>query len=578
MKIIFLRDNSEYELDEGAVITQNYNETLDSAYIKISNLGTSLDLEPYDKVKLEETPIGDLYFCIDTFTEKMICNNPVIYNYEISLFSQTKLLEGIILPNLSITQLRDGSAKRTVWDYIEQYVKEYALFEEWYVEDEWYVNRVKNRFEQVECPEMQWNMPTLREVLNSLMMVGDCIVIMVNSKIDYIDITEKKNRVYDGYINYIQKSQSSADYVSELQMNMVNVIQEDADVKSLIDESFSSDNPLIKDDNILLRTKFPILKLKSLVMSFYVQIEDTVFEYSGSYNLMNFLGADNDGGTWQSWYNPINLVYENDEYVTKEVYNIDSLQPLPEEFYQWELYQNFCLKYNRYGNTIEGFNITNKVGILQLNWNYLENLKEQLLLHDVNFANYCEQYGISITSAISLWKNNSDIYRKNDWRNTTFNVEYETTASQLFRASKTVRNEVKNRNKRVVIDNQTNSFVDAGNQGNLEYMKANRLGNKQLIINGRFIISMIWIYPIPQIGFYYPESDGDNIIYQCEYQVFKEHIEFDALATKDYLLKDYFTGIKAKVRTWVNAKDEALERHDLDKYYLEFSEEIKTCT
>ena len=58
------------------------------------------------------------------------------------------------------------------------------------------------------------------------------------------------------------------------------------------------------------------------------------------------------------------------------------------------------------------------------------------------------------------------------WYNALFKVEYETLEGCLFRASKNGNVE----HQRVVIDNQTNSYVDSSLQGFMEYQKANRLG------------------------------------------------------------------------------------------------------
>ena len=64
----------------------------------------------------------------------------------------------------------------------------------------------------------------------------------------------------------------------------------------------------------------------------------------------------------------------------------------------------------------------------------------------------------------------------------------------------------------------------------------------------------------------------DSVIYQIQYQVFNNHIDVNAYATKNYILRNYFTGVKSKIRSWAIAEaGEALTRHDLSKVYMEFS-------
>ena len=95
----------------------------------------------------------------------------------------------------------------------------------------------------------------------------------------------------------------------------------------------------------------------------------------------------------------------------------------------------------------------------------------------------------------------------NSYFSTFFIIEYETTADAVFKAGK----DIAPTHERVVTDNQTNAYVDAYNQGFMEYQKVNRLGNKQLYINARYQEDF---ENIIKIGDYYE----DNIIYQTTYQ------------------------------------------------------------
>ena len=312
MQIIFKKKNTSttdrtFYIDEGSTITENYNETLDSADIRISHVTSQLNIEPFDKVILhdENGNLDDRYMCVDSYTETMESLDPYIYSYQISLFSETKELEGIVLPNLSVTQLPSGHSRK-IYELLEQYLDLYdekvrvrgSTITQYFLSDPYdyfgdgsqvtydfipdnqfktdyragrisdvnfykgpgtfghiddlegqvvniqslgidiFVIRVtykplyattlvvgvnyklhdtenyhlinKHSFKQIdvsgtmmneidikfdsECPEMQWNAPTLREVLTDLMMVKDCIPVVKNNVIDFIDLTEKKEQ------------------------------------------------------------------------------------------------------------------------------------------------------------------------------------------------------------------------------------------------------------------------------------------------------------------------------------------------------------------------------------------------
>ena len=100
MQLILKKKNTNtidrtFDISEGSTYTENYNETLDSAHIRLSHITSHIDIEPFDKVVLhdENGNLPDKYMCVDSYTETMECLDPYIYSYEISLFSETKELE-----------------------------------------------------------------------------------------------------------------------------------------------------------------------------------------------------------------------------------------------------------------------------------------------------------------------------------------------------------------------------------------------------------------------------------------------------------------------------------------------------
>ena len=508
----------------------------------------------------DEVVDDTILMCVDTYTETMTCISPKIYRYEIQLMSEAKQLEGVVLPNLKITKMPDIT--RSIYDYIKQYIDEYApkirtnTSSPYRWENKWKISgEVQSRFENIECPEMQWNTPTLREVLNDLMMVDDCIPTLRNGTLYLMDLTtiNKDNEdniidwsktPYANYVNYVTRSKSAEDYVSELQCKLENVTNKSEEVNNVVTMteychlSIPDNDATMTTKNITLKTKYPIYNLKSVKIMFPGTRSYT--DGQGTQLMRIWDSADllalprHDSGTFS-------IISEYQEWITKKIrYNAAG----PTNFEDWANYQNFSLYYQRGSNEITNFSQVGKVNwfvIFGVNWILWELLTVRIMYENDTFG--------------------TDATPK--WYNLLFTVEYETLEGCLFRASK--NDDVEH--ERVVIDNQTNSMVDSYTQGFMEYQKANRLGNEQLQINVRI--------PWPPIGIRFMQIGDmfdDCVIYQCQYQFFKTHVEINALATKNYILREYFTGVKSKIRSWVIASGaEALTRHDLIKYYCEFS-------
>ena len=558
----------EFEIVEGSVYKKNYNETLDSYIAKITNLSKRIDIEPYDEVVLTDTNTNSVFgisksytMLVDTYHETMVSVNPKIYDYEIYLFSKTKLLEGAICPNLAITPSRTDD-KRSIYFYISEYMRLYCPKKRVKVNGSIeYQSIIKvpsdgefaAKFAD-SAPELQWNTPNLREVLNDLFIIKDCIpIVNADNELDFLDLTKENNDITnEPTINYIERSQSSEDYVSEIQMNMQNVMNTSIDgVKNTVTTcerlAFNAENYLVNSDNVLLKTNYPILRIKHLWLYYVGVLHSTAFDDSGNFTIMKADLCDLQGN---------NFVKEKDEYETLPV--IYRVGDIPNSISDKANTQNYCIYYTRYTNQISGF--TSQTRNSPFLWfetgvtNTIQLLKQ---LAAETATNLPPDFAII-----------SDTETKpiNSYFSSFFQIEYETTTESVFRAAKAD----KPANNRIIIDNQTNSFVDAYTQGKLEYQKANRLGNPMLNINQRTLNSGERLI---DIGDYYVDGVDKYIVYSVEYQIYKDHTEVNAAATKDYILKNYFVGVKQKVRTWVNAKDEALERHDIEKVYCEFAEE-----
>lgn len=157
-------NGKQYDILQGATFAEEFNETLDSGSIVISGVEKINDLLPYDDVYIysfddpnyefqgypfdTNNPQPKFYkhLLVDQFTEEVLRLGDELgagtYKYKIELMSETKKLETIQLPNISITQPIKGT-KTSVWEYANRFVKLYSpTYKKKLTENTW--SNVKN--------------------------------------------------------------------------------------------------------------------------------------------------------------------------------------------------------------------------------------------------------------------------------------------------------------------------------------------------------------------------------------------------------------------------------------------------
>lgn len=562
----------EFDITEGAVFTEYYNETLDSGTIILPQLNAEIQIEPYDIMYIYDTnsKINSRYMCVDTYTCTQTSLDPAIYKYDISLFSLTKMLEGILLPSLSITK---SNVDVSIRSYLERYINEYSPYLN--SDDTGPFSHKFNlsqgailRFNNIVCPEMQWNEPTLREVITDLMMVDNCIPVVEKGTgntfdIGFMDITQIGSEITTTQrsgINYIQTSQSSADYVSEIKTKIVNSIGQDEKTRICEWITFRNyDTYMLTTENVKVETSYPIWKLNNMIIRVYGNVGVFFRHIGGGQNYSYTASNKVVDGVFYS--NTIKDVLEYGEWQTKDIFY---------EGYQFTVpystdYQNTCLYYKRGDKGI--FNFNDKVEKVGIFWvPYTDSVLELIL----NNANNKFDFDDVIDEAIKkLEITDPDDYQISaNFTNTTFKdlsfyVDYETEGEYSLRISKGANdNDYVPRNQRQIVDNQTQNYVNAKRFGILEYLKANRLGNKVKLINGRYNDSES---NIPQLS----QTINSSIIFKKEIAVYDNYIKANYQATLNYVLRDYFTGIKSKLRSWrIVSGNEAFTRSDIIKFYV----------
>ena len=275
-------NTSAYDLVVGSVFKEELNETLDSGSIIISNVEPSrkLELEPYQYVYIYDIESDfEKYFLVDNFIENYVNLDTPYYEYTIALMSETKLLEKIQLPNRTIRNpLKAPQLK--VNELIGQFCKLYIPSVKYFNKNSntWSYQQIidyqsvidVNSIFNVDCPDMEFNHPTLRQVLTSLMQVVGCLPRVVNHKLTYVNLRLKPTEfvIPNGRKYIVSTSNSSDSYNTSIQTLGENIVGENNIVKNETLGFRDVENVFLKHtENLKLTTEFPIKEIKSLKMN-----------------------------------------------------------------------------------------------------------------------------------------------------------------------------------------------------------------------------------------------------------------------------------------------------------------------
>lgn len=533
---------------DGFIIKDEFNETLDSGTIVFSTF-TDIGKEPFDSVVVTGslnngnaiTTIRQLIDSIDDTQLNFDYATPS-HDYIMTIFSETKNLERITLPSIKITQSKVVANRHSVAYYIKQYIELYCpqirvakTGSNWGKNVYKYYYNIANinaKFDSIICPEFQWNNPTLREVLNDLMLVADCICVLKNNMITFYDITQRGNAIDKTKLTSIKQTQSSGDYVSELTMPMKNSIGKKL-VRVCEYVGFRSTTGVVDTNSgqlILSKPIDKIAKITACFWEFYDYNNDLSNKYKEIDITRNIL-EQNEFGILPKPYAPALNVFAYPDLGS--FYENSSAEPI---------YQQYCAYFKRGSNIIDGL---------------LNSYKYQLSM--VEFGNHPAISGIlrrRYTTSL-----NEPLSYHNNYRDFMFKVEYYTAGDDKIIAGKYLPFKRESR----IFDNQTSSYIDPNQQSIFEYHKVNRLCNVIKTIQGTYYNET----DVPLLG---DTLDDDYILYSRELEYKDECIRLTGFCTKNYILRDYFTGVQAKRRSWQYLQgNEAAVRFDVDKVFCEFS-------
>lgn len=635
MKLKCRINGKNYDIVQGAAFADEWNETLDSGTIMLSSVDKIEGLLPYDDVFIwnaEQDFLGYKYdeekkcvvhydsneeevnlkfykhLLVDTFSEELINIDENKYKYRIQLFSETKALENIVLPNTSITQPINVAKRKNIYEYLKMFLNMYnpkirRLVNEdnWEFEDKYILDsNLETIFSNVYSPEFSLNNPTLKELFTQLMNVMDCIPIVKDNVISVVNLTELKKESFAmvGEIKHVSGSMTSGDFCDSLRKNYDNALSSDNTCRLIEKIGFRNNSSFnMTLENMRLETAFPIYKINRLLICYYkkaklvqtgsdgtVTQKDCVFLCKQDItplvlteNVRNMLSQDwteinttervlsvkemasykyctlgysigsNYVTGWGETYNYLRNFFQQNEtqmYIENILENIDKINP-----FGVEIYSDILNK-----KTIE-ISDENVYEYKDLNENDFIFLNENNLLK--NLYNPFKSDNEKINNTVK-------------YKQFLFIVDYEGFYNGVVNYSK----DDLERENITKIDNSSSSLTLMEKDGVSAKEKVKRFSNKGVSIVARYNN----INQLQDIGTLYTDDryEKNMIIYHREYSIYDNYIIANYQGTKNYVLRNYFTSVFSKYRLYnLMSYSESTKRAENRKLYLYLSTEKK---
>ena len=539
-----------------------------------------IDSLPEDYVKKP-----DVYFhlLVDQFSEEHLSLVDDTYKYKIELFSETKKLETIQLPNISITQPLNIEKKKSVYNYICQFVDMYTpmikvakdiITQTWSYKKKYRVDKsLQDIFSNVYSPDFSLNNPNLRDVLAKLFLTKDKIPYVKDDVIYAMDITERKGKfdLDTRYVNYITGSRSSDNYCDNVRRGYSEALSQDYSCRMVEYLGFrNSDSSLLTIDNMRLETRYPIYKINNVYMCYYKKAK-TINVQTGESNQKIFLCK-------QDITKLVKL--ENERNLLSQDWNdFSNLYPLTID--DLAKYKLATVGYSIGSKYISGWGEKYTYPLSDSWWDvtktYIQNIVERMdnmFPFGIYSYDYLKKIGNipenDIFTPISFkFEDNFINPFSNDslgQKGLFFIVDYNAFYSGAVIHSKDI-----NRDNVTMNDNSSSSLTLLEQDGIFQKEKLDRFGNKAIQINARYTdFSQIQL-----LGSVYEDKyEKDIIIYHREYSITDNVINCVYYGTKDYVLKNYFTSVYARHRTYnLMSYSESILRSENEKMMILFSKD-----
>lgn len=635
----------QYDILQGATFAEEFNETLDSGSIIINNVQKIRDLMPYDDVFIysftdpeykfkgypfdSDNPRPKFYkhLLVDQFTEEVLRlgdrEEDGRYKYKIELMSETKKLETIQLPNISVTQPIKGE-KRSVYKYAEIFVNLYsptykkAVYKAngdssaVVISNEWadavrytLAPELKDIFDNVYSPDFVLNTPSLRALLSKLFLVKDMIPYVQDDVIYAMDISKRGNK-FDAnpkYVNIITGSRTSDNHCDNLRRNYTDALSRDRSCRSVEYVGFrNSDNALMTIANMRLELGMPIYKINKIYLCYYKNIKVNYYNATDSAG-KSLASKGVEDGVMLCKQDISKLVKLNTErnLLSQDWEDLQEEKP-PQSVDDMAKYKFCTVGYDIGSKYITGWG---DIYTYPTFWNDNKYTAVQNIVSKMDyfypFGIYDEPYvakqfgeGVSVYSTIddSFWT--SVVTKKYSESNGSVDMFFNTVESVFtnpflklkglffivyyegFYNGTIVHSKKNERDDIVINDNASESLTLIEQDAIYQTEKVNRFGNKALQINARydsFFDSNGNELLQPLASVYESSYEDDVVIYHREYSIFNNCIQCTYYGTKNYVLKNWFTSVYARYRTWnLMSYNESVKRSENEKNYIFWSE------
>ena len=531
MQTVVKLNDKTLEHKDGLIYVDNLNETLDSGIVVCESIDR-LDITPLDKFDIKFPNVNyERAMIVSSFNEEVASYNPPKYNYAIQYVSPVLLTERITLPNLTIKRVyktkndedwlvkENGYYSRSVAYYIYQYMNEYFDLGEWMLSAELELLAMDKI-----CPEMSFDRPNLKEVMNALLQSLDLIfyIDMIKSGDKYVYIIKGLNPNIEG--NPIDTSKLDRDviqqsvnyYASNLDIELTNSISNKT-TKSIQYLTPRTDDAILTSDNAKLILQNSIYDIDK------VEVNVGIIEFAE--------------GIINKWIDITDHIVEKSVYEGLKTAKVITAG-------EKELYKQNTLYFTQGDNVIEGlYNVGKFVGILNTNPTL-----------SIILSAYTEEIGVALNKS-NLGKIVDAI--TNYYDRFMFRITYRTQQDVKMQTEKVI----KTKHKSSLFDSQDSKFVNVELFSKNSLNTINKLGNPERTINAVYTN----YNDIPQLGDYI----DDYVLTNRTISIYDDYVVFEGNLTKDFAYKYQFNAIDSKKRFY-NISDETLVRHELIKKYCVF--------
>ena len=569
--------------------------------------------------KSENTNQFYRHFVIETYDKDIIFlgdkkGNKKLYKYTLNLCSETKKLETIPISEYSITQPQDpryfesGGKKKSVYDCISEVIEMYSPVikvadsdNTWSYQKKYKVsNAVKEKFSDVYAPDFTLEKPNLRDILSKLMIVQDCIPLVKDDIIYYMDITERHGKFNLNGVNFIRGTLSGQGYCEALKTSYSGALSQDNTCKMVEYMGFRDNQAgILSLSNLYLETKYPIYKIGKVYLCYYKKCsvrnidENNLTSYGGTVVILCKqditklikLGVERNLLS-QNWYdlersgNPPSSIEEmaKFKYCTLE-YQIGSNRITGwGDKYTYFNYTWWDITKTTIENILKRLDKMYPWGIYNADY-YRAKLglkSNQKLVSSIKFLDDDQEHSDFFdcyvnpfsegTTIVGEFLNDLDLLTTKSigLKGLFFSVEYSAFFDGTIIHGKDI-----DRDGIITNDNQSSSLTILEEHGISQIEKANRLGNISYRINARYN-SFEELQPLGSVLDL--EEETDIIIYHREFSIYNNLINCIYYGAKDYVLKNYFTSVYAKHRPYnLLGYGESTKRDDNKKMYVVIS-------